>query len=83
MLNVHIICATFAQGGPTHRKKMLQLIIPPPPHRSKNIKSEYNMTCYQGKSETDLMLYTHFFTYNILCVCGDTELIAKKYLLLT
>ena len=83
MLNMHITCANFTQGGSTHRKKMLQLLIPPPPHRSKNIKSEYNISCYQGKSETALMLHNHFFSYNILCVCGDTESITKKDLLMT
>ena len=66
-LNMHLNYANFTQGGSTN-KKILELLIPPHPHRSKNIISEINITFPppQGKSETSLMLYTQFFSCNII-----------------
>ena len=40
---MHLNYANFTQGGSTN-KKILELPIPPHPHRSKNINSEINIT---------------------------------------
>ena len=84
MSNKHLIRNKFTQGGSTSGNKMLQLLIPPPSYHSKNFKSEYNKTCpHLGKCDTAFLLYTQFFSYNIICLYGDTYSITKKYLLLT
>ena len=58
---MHLTCTNFTQGGFTHRENPAHPYPSSPSHRSKNIKSEYNITCpHQGKSETALMLYTQF-----------------------